>query len=440
MQPIVKVISYSLLYFLLTNFSCSVTKSIVYATQKDVLTESGTYLSTNTPKEKPCKELLNYQPNLEHPEYVPVKYIKVNIHFIDHPNRKYNFNEKEGKTFAKDLIMHGNKIFQKNNPMHLPKGNQTPVLPIRIQYVITPNDEKPDDEGIYFHQDSTIWYLNHKDKRGVNGLYSDAVYDKFGIQKEKVLNIFMMEHHPDSILSKTYKNASNGIGKPYYTKVSNSYFDNEQTKAGKVSKGAWFAANTLNHELGHSLGLLHSWTRNDGCEDTPMHSNCWGETGEPPCEDLISNNIMDYNRYSNALTPCQIAKMHYNISKEKSSQRKITRQDWCTYHPDKSISILKNKKVDWLASKDVLGDIIIQQNAELVIHCTLSMPANSSIKLYPGARLIINDAKIFNRCNDTWKGIELVKQVGLKPGKIIMYGNAGIEDTENGYSFTPIKK
>jgi len=437
MQPISKVILYVLLYFLLINFSCSITKSIVYATQKDVLNKSGTYLNA---KDDVCKQVLNYQPDLAHIEFTPVKYIKVNFHFMDHPNRMYNFNEEEGKTYAKNLVMFANRNFQKNKRMHLPEGNQTPVLPIRIQYVITPDPAKPNDDGIYFHQDSTIWYLNHKDKRGIHGLYSNEVYDRFGIQKEKVLNIFMMEHHPDSISSKTYKNSSNGIGKAYFAKVSNSYFDYKLTKTGKVSKGAWFAANVLNHEVGHSLGLLHSWTRNDGCEDTPIHSNCWGETNAPPCNGVISNNLMDYNRYNNALTPCQIAKMHYNISKEKSSQRKITREDWCTYHEDKTITIQKNQKVEWQCRKDVLGDIIIQQNGELVIHCTLSMPANSRIKIYPDAQLIINDAKIFNRCNDTWKGIELVKQSGLERGKIILYNNAAIQHVENGFSYSPVPK
>ncbi len=431
MQPILKVISYTILYFLLTNFSCAVTKSIVYANQKDVINKSGVYPGLNTSTKSPCKEPLNYQPDLAHPEFLPTKYIKVNVHFIDHPNRQYNFNEKEGTTFAKDLIWHANQKLLKNNKMHLPKDNETPVLPIQIQYVITPHASKPNDTGIYFHQDSSIWYLNHKDKRGIHGLYSDAVYDKFGVQKEKVLNIFMVEHHPDSILSNTYKNSSNGIGKSYYTKVSNSYYEYQQTKAGKVSKGAWFAANTLNHEIGHSLGLLHSWTRNDGCEDTPIHSNCWGETGKPPCDGLISNNIMDYNRYSNALTPCQIARMHYNISKENSSQRKVTRADWCTYRADKTITIQPNQKVDWLSRKDVQGNLILQKDAELVVHCALSMPAGSRIQLHPGARLVLNNSKIFNRCGNQWKGVELVKQLGLKKGTIVFYGDSFFTNVEH---------
>jgi len=120
---------------LLTNFSCSVTKSIVYATQQDVSTQNGTYTSVLPVKENPCKNALNYQPDLAHPEFVPVKYVKVSVHFVDHPNRKYNFGEKEGKRYAKDLITHANRKFQKNNKMHLPKDNQTPVLPIRIQCI-----------------------------------------------------------------------------------------------------------------------------------------------------------------------------------------------------------------------------------------------------------------------------------------------------------------
>jgi len=33
----------------------------------------------------------------------------------------------------------------------------------------------------------------------------------------------------------------------------------------------WELSKNLNHELGHILGLSHSWTRNDGCDDTPPH-------------------------------------------------------------------------------------------------------------------------------------------------------------------------
>jgi len=397
-------------------------------------------IPTDNASKNPCSTALNYAPDLNKPEFLPVRYIKVNFHFMDHPDRLYNFKEEEGRAYAKSLIRHANENLRKNNKMNLPEGNDTPVLPLRYQYIISPDPSKPGDDGIYFDQDPDIWFLNKKDKRGENGLYSDAVYSKFGIQKEAVLNIFMMEHHPDSILSPTYKVASNGIGKSYFVKISNCYFNNKETIAKKVSKGAWFAAGLLNHEVGHTLGLFHSWTRNDGCDDTPPHDNCWGNTGEPPCDGVISNNMMDYNKFSNALSPCQIAKMHYNMTKDNSSQRKLLRKDWCNHHLDKTITIANNEKVEWFSSKDILGDIIIKEGASLTIYCKVAMANGSRIKLEPNSRLVLNDGMLFNRCNEKWEGIELVVINGKPKGKIIFYGKPTIADTKNGVEITGVLK
>jgi len=75
MQPIFKVILYVILFFLLTNFSCSVSRSIVYATYNDVLTKENTLAGI---KQNVCKKPLNYVPDIYHPEYLPTKYLKFN--------------------------------------------------------------------------------------------------------------------------------------------------------------------------------------------------------------------------------------------------------------------------------------------------------------------------------------------------------------------------
>jgi hypothetical protein len=72
----------------------------------------------------------------------------------------------------------------------------------------------------------------------------------------------------------------------------------------------WAPANLLNHELGHSLGLLHTWSGNDGCNDTPNNPNCWNVNEPPGCTPL-SNNFMDYNACGCATTICQVNRMHY---------------------------------------------------------------------------------------------------------------------------------
>ena len=59
------------------------------------------------------------------------------------------------------------------------------------------------------------------------------------------------------------------------------------------------------HELGHSLGLLHTWNQDDGCDDTPRNAGCWGDT--------CSNNMMDYNASQSALTACQLGIIHYYL-------------------------------------------------------------------------------------------------------------------------------
>jgi len=437
MQSIAKVIYILITATILLISACFIAKPVVYSTLNDFVVKEAppAYKS-------PCSKFLNYAPDVKNLHWHTPHYIKVNFHFLDHPNKNINFNEIEGREYVKDLIYHANQHFNNNKQMHLPVDNNTPVLPINLQYVLTPDPSIAGDDGIYFHKDTVLWYINKKDKRGLYGLYSDAVYNKYGIQKEKVLNVFMLEHHPDSIASPTYKPASNGIGKPYYAKMSNSYYNYKNTIAGKASKGSWHAAPLLNHEVGHTLGLLHSWTKNDGCDDTPANPNCWDNTGPPPCNEdaVISNNLMDYNNRSDALTPCQIAKMHYKISRSNSSQRKLVRADWCNYQADKTIFIKSGEHIEWKSAKFIYGDIIIKAGGKLTLHCLTTMPTGSVIKIESEAALVLNNAKLYNACNDEWNGIQLVNTIGKQKGQVILVGKATIENTKYNSNFKSIEK
>jgi len=433
MQRNIAVILYISLFFSLFHISCNKT-SKMFAKTTDVVFKKGVHPFIDKNQQAPCKTSSNYAPNEKYPDHTPVRYVKVNFHFVDNEDRSANFNNKEGENYVINLLDIANKQLRNNKPMHLPAENNTPILEPRFQYVLTPDRSKVGDKGIYFHQDEALAFLNTQDKGGPLGLYSNALYDKYGVQKKEVLNIFLIEHHPDSLASSTYKNASNGIGKPYFAKMSNCYYNHVKTAEsdGSVSKGFWYMAKLLNHEVGHSMGLIHSWVKNDGCEDTPPHPNCWNYTSSGACQKEVSNNVMDYNAFGNSWTPCQIGKVQYNMSKDGSSQRGFLVEDYCEYSAEKSITI--RDEVNWFSSKDMLGNIIIKAGGVLHLHCSLSMPKLSKIMVEPGGKLVLNGARLFNRCNETWDGIQLLEKNGNK-GELIVYDTPSVLNSKYPLSF-----
>lgn len=78
---------------------------------------------------------------------------------------------------------------------------------------------------------------------------------------------------------------------------------------------------TLTHELGHYLGLLHTWAgndceHNDFCDDTPaVDAPVFGRNAYPGCDgDLVMiGNYMNFSddEVMNIFTRDQVARMHY---------------------------------------------------------------------------------------------------------------------------------
>jgi len=196
-------------------------------------------------------------------------------------------------------------------------------------------------------------------------------------------------------------------------KILGAYRNNSK-KIGKATMGAWFTQGLLNHEVGHVMGLGHSWVKHDRCDDTPVHTNCWN-FGAPPC-DKVSNNVMDYNTYRESWTPCQLGIVHRNFSRKNSKQRKLLIKTWCKRNPSETIII--NGEEVWAGSRDLLGDLIIKDGAELSINCRVSMPENAKLIVEPGGQLILGESGIIeNDCDKEWEGI-LVRERNGKKGKV----------------------
>ena len=351
-----------------------------------------------------------YTMDTTHPDHTPVRNLRVNFHFINSSDSLHNFREDSGKIFIYKLLQVMQILFDKNDKMKFPKGNDIPVIPVNIKYILT--NQKGDD-GIYFHYDDELVYYNHMGPNRNNSDYT--VVEKYGIGVDSIINFFILPHHPDSVKSKTYQSGCVGIA-----------LGNAVKMAGIYEKGfnEWNVRGTFNHEVGHILGLYHAWTH-DGCEDTPIHANdCWADAS-PGCDGRASNNMMDYNAWQSALTPCQLDIIHSNLSNPTHYNRRLLIKSWCRLDPYKKISIADS--VVWTNDRDLETNIEILPGARLKIKCRVSMPPGSNIKVHPGGKLILENCTLHNDCGATWNGIEVLKK-GKSVGEVIKMKNVIVKD------------
>ena len=377
----------------------------------------------------PCNDQMNYVPDSRYPEHNPMKWIKVNFHIMHPEEGGNNFDEESAKAYIDRILFCANEKLSRNKKMNLPVGNDTPVLPTGFRYKIWPTDYIPNDDGIYHHYDDDLYFILSKGRHRNN--YSRAVFKKYGIQKDSVMNIFVMGIHKDSLVSPTYKPSSNGIALGTWLKVAKWHYNAQDTiyKDGKMRlpKGPWFAQALLNHEVGHNLGLRHTWRGNDGCDDTPNHPNCWNEKKGGECAELWSNNVMDYNSRSDSWSPCQIGIAHKKMANKNDKIRKLLIKTWCEYDPEQTINIYDD--VVWHGAKDLEGDIIIEPGASLTIKCRVSLPGGAKISVAPKGKLILDGATLENDCGQQWQGIEVWERNNQK-GEVIARNNPKILDAE----------
>ncbi len=344
-----------------------------------------------------------------------MKYIRVNFHFMNSHDGRYNIPESEVTGYAREWITVTNSNLERNMKMFLPPGNNTPVLMIPYRYVISPDPTVPGDDGVYYHIDDTLCYAV---KTGRDRNISDRrVVKKYAVRDDSVMNIFVQTHHLDSIKSKTYKPDASGISLGSSVKIFGRWHE---------KPNVWGLRAITNHEIGHSLGLSHTWTGYDGCDDTPPHPNCYNKTDTPPCDTLYSDNMMDYNAHMAAVTPCQIGKILLNMGRIGAMQRNILEQRWCHLDTTANITIIDSMR--WEGNMDLEGNLIIAEGGVLEIDCRVSLPKNAFILLHPGGRLtLLSNALLHNSCGDNWLGIRVVEDK-KNTGALYMMQGAVIEN------------
>ncbi|MCB9333972.1 MAG: hypothetical protein H6574_23205 [Lewinellaceae bacterium] len=362
-----------------------------------------------------CRDWSGYLPDPKHPEYMPMRFIRVNVHVMENSSGTAHRPKDSVRVFMNELLRFSN-IELDTNVWHWRSPEHTPALPKRYRYVLTPQPDQPDDDGIYFHYDDSLYYFVSQGKNQNN--YSRDVIRKYSIGADSILNIFVLVHHPDSMKSKTYRANGQGIALGTALKIAGVL----ESREGPISFDG-----LLNHEVGHILGLYHAWTE-DGCPDTNNHpNNCWEWSPDPPCRNTASNNMMDYNAYQIALTPCQVGKVQATFADERSAVRRCLQPTWCTLHEDRTLVIADS--VSWKGARDLEGHLTIAPGGVLHLSCRLSMPPGSRITVQPGGRLVLDGCRLHNACGKNWQGIFVQEENG-EAGVVEVLKEPQVEDVK----------
>jgi hypothetical protein len=228
----------------------------------------------------------------------------MNIHFMLKSNGTGNYTEHDngkvpatpgqnGFWYAQSLIDYSNIQLANNQPMYLPIGNTTPNPETKIRVALT---------GVYFHRDDAYYYYTPANRN------SNALNNTYGVNKNFEVNIFVQQDTP----SVSYGGNACGIGHCAipWIKLTGIWLNTSPNSGASPAQ----MGSAMNHELGHVLGLGHTYTAHPNingkvCSDTPANKSPWCS---PPI-DGGTNNIMDYNCGQNAITPCQLAIMQNEL-------------------------------------------------------------------------------------------------------------------------------
>ncbi|OFX38889.1 MAG: hypothetical protein A2X08_02665 [Bacteroidetes bacterium GWA2_32_17] len=377
--------------------------------------------TTTTEEEKTyvsCDMSINYAPHDD--GMTPIKYVSITLHVFNKTDGTGNFPDiQDSRDWINNYIITAglNNTMANLTQMNIPTTSPY-IHDSRIRFVV---------DNIFFWNDDYGWDMQNSK---INSTTGNTLYQTYVINNPLVSN----KYHSVHVFcgeNNAGKGVASGIGNKKWTIVTGIYYD--YTQGGNF----WGPANTIRHELGHNLGLWHTWSQYDYCDDTPYNQGCWN-LNEPSTNPLcslitnVTNNVMDYDACICALTECQLGRMHYYLMGKAGPSYNINDcliQDYCSYSPSETIIIALGQNIQWEYEKYLKGDLIIEDGATLTVKCKLSLPEHAKIIIESNGKLIIDEGIITNVCNNLWQGISVEQG-----GSIEVKNSSKIENAINGIS------
>jgi parallel beta-helix repeat protein len=334
-----------------------------------------------------------------------IKYIKVNFIVYQLGDGTGNFSQngvnpldptKTDIQFLNELIDHVNLLYSNlADPSDIGGasvcGSCNTIKDTRIRFQLS---------GIHFYPDATAY--------GTSGVY-------YSINPQTEINIYLTGLN----VNYSWADVSSFNQSQKLTVFLNRLYYDYTTYGYNHALGStqWLA-----HELGHSLGLCHTYY-GGGCPITtqamidqgfyfddhfgihpsnycPDRNGFWNSDPWLSNNDFITNNIMSYTVTRQYLTSKQIAVIHRNLSLK--SIRKYVDHTTFLASP---VEIVEDET--WDFDFRIYRDIIVKNQSVLTLTCVLRMPPGGRIIIEPGSKLIVDGGLITSYGDYFWHGIEV---------------------------------
>src|SRR3989339_699708 len=355
----------------------------------------------------------------------PIKTLKVNFQVIqdDDPNDRKNFeNTPSDIQYFYDLIEHVNSMYA---DVAEPTDPQTQVCNdcyfenSKIQFEIA---------NVYFHVDGNLY----------NSI-SPTIYNIYGVNKESEVNIIVIGIENNIVGSYTNTLPSFAMGTNQYVLTTDYYYSYLNDVNFIAATG-----NNLAHELGHILGLLHTYEPtccHETCDDGHIDyledvfglnppSTCWFDRfcdSDDPNVQNCTNNIMGASWPVGYLSPLQQGRINRSLS--IMSTKKYVNDIYG------GTPLIVDEIEDWDFVMRLYSALNINENGILNLFCSLYMSANSVITINSGGILNLeNSGILLNHDGTPFKGSIIIRNGGklLLNNGSLAFGSNCVISVESG--------